>query len=443
MTDGYLILLTLGEFFVFFLLLRILVHYPVYFIYILLSLLVLGEFGRVHIPFIEPDILLLDLFVLAFGLFYIGEKWITRKKIILGRLSFSFFCFICTALISLLLQWNTVSWVEWFGGFAYLVRFCSYFIIYIIALNEHVIVSRFIVILCIASFLLAFLGFIQLLLFPDFTFMYDLGWDPHRGRLLSTWFDPNFIGGFFSYMIILFVNLLFYKQKRRIHKIFLCFLIAVLLIALIFTFSRSSYLMLLIGLFFTGIFRSPKILICGTLLFLLLMFVPRVQERSMELFQSTLAYVTNSYDYSLDETARLRTESWQQALELWEKQPLLGIGYNTMRYRKLNSGQITDLTIHSGAGSDSSLLTILVTTGVIGFVLYCIVLVRIITLFPLKTCNKNTSSIMLHFATGFRIAFMSLLIHSLFVNSLVFPYYLTIIYSIVGTIESYTLSQEA
>jgi len=36
--------------------------------------------------------------------------------------------------------------------------------------------------------------------FPSFKDlrMNELGWDPHEGRLLSTWFDPNYVGIYFG-----------------------------------------------------------------------------------------------------------------------------------------------------------------------------------------------------------------------------------------------------
>jgi O-antigen ligase len=56
-----------------------------------------------------------------------------------------------------------------------------------------------------------------------------------------------------------------------------------------------------------------------------------------------------------------RIDDYKQAINLWEKSPLIGFGYNRIRYLK-NQTQ----AIHSGASFNSSYLIILVTTGVIG-----------------------------------------------------------------------------
>ncbi|MGA1047546.1 MAG: hypothetical protein ACO3UU_06025, partial [Minisyncoccia bacterium] len=58
----------------------------------------------------------------------------------------------------------------------------------------------------ISAIILSILGFIQLILFPDFSFMAQYGWDPHQGRLLSTWYDPNFLGGFLGLAAIIILS---------------------------------------------------------------------------------------------------------------------------------------------------------------------------------------------------------------------------------------------
>ena len=50
---------------------------------------------------------------------------------------------------------------------------------------------------------LAVAGFYLFLLIPDFAEagLVELGWDPHIGRLTSTWLDPNFAAGGFAFLL--------------------------------------------------------------------------------------------------------------------------------------------------------------------------------------------------------------------------------------------------
>src|SRR3989304_391147 len=98
----------------------------------------------------------------------------------------------------------------------------------------------------------ALLGFFQLVIIPDFTELaLKGGWDPHQGRILSTFFDPNFVGGFFAFNLFLGTSL-FLEEKNPLTKIILVSTIVILFIALLLTFSRSSYLAFLVGSFVIG-----------------------------------------------------------------------------------------------------------------------------------------------------------------------------------------------
>ena len=79
-------------------------------------------------------------------------------------------------------------------------------------------------------------------------------------------------------------------------------------------------------------------------------------------------------------SVRSRLTDYQNGLKIWSKQPILGIGYNRIRYakRQLNiiSEVESDIT-HSGASFHSSFLVILVSGGVIGLILFSGVLVKL------------------------------------------------------------------
>lgn len=399
--------------------------------------LIIGEIGR--LSFLPIPVLALDAFVIIFCIIWLLKQWYYHKNPILGNLFTPFLLFILFATISLITQGFTLSLSipEWITSASYLFRLCSYFCIYLIVRNEPLSVNTIVGGILLSSGLLAVLGFIQLWIIPDFTGMQLFGWDPHIGRLLSTWFDPNFIGGFFAGTLLIIVNILAYKKLRTSHKVLLWTILCILLIALYITYSRSAYLFLFTGLFITGIFRSPKILLSGCILLVIFFsFIPRAKERIEDLYGSTFAFLTNSIDYSLDVTAKLRVESWEQALTIFQQYPLLGVGYNTLRYVRINQGMIMQEDVHSGSGSDSSLLTILATTGLVGITIFSFLLFQI-----LKTSwygyRQKQSPFLSHISFGFFTFILGLLVHSLFVNSFLLPYFLVIVFIGSGSIEQH------
>lgn len=90
--------------------------------------------------------------------------------------------------------------------------------------------------------LILFFGVLQYILVPDTRFLAILGWDDHYYRLISTLFDPNFTG-------LLLVLTILYLEKAKV-KIknwqteIATLLQALLVIGVMLTFSRSSYLAL-------------------------------------------------------------------------------------------------------------------------------------------------------------------------------------------------------
>jgi O-antigen ligase len=62
-------------------------------------------------------------------------------------------------------------------------------------------------------------------------------------------------------------------------------------------------------------------------------------------------------------TIKARAADYQEGIQLWWKKPILGYGYNRLRYIKK-----TDKCSHAGAAFSSSFLTLLVASGVIGLI---------------------------------------------------------------------------
>jgi O-antigen ligase len=103
-----------------------------------------------------------------------------------------------------------------------------------------------------------------------------------------------------------------------------------------------------------------------------------------------------------DSTIKAKIENYQEGIKTFLSSPVIGHGYDNLFYVR----QISTPQSHSNSGFDGSLLTILATTGIIGF---CLFFTGSVQLF-------NRSSLL------FQTLLIALFVHSLFANSLLYPW---------------------
>ena len=109
----------------------------------------------------------------------------------------------------------------------------------------------------------------------------------------------------------------------------------------------------------------------------------------------------------------LRFEDYRDTLVIFEKAPLLGVGYNNLCIARAKYLRQTNLNSHACSGSASSLLLLLATTGILGFIAFLKLLKEIVV-----NLTKNT------YGVTFLSCLVALLVHSAFVNSLFYPWVL-------------------
>lgn len=395
-------------------------------------LIICGQVLR--IPFSEGrEMPILDLYLPILISAWLFKKGISDKlKFKKTPLDIPILLFIFVAFLSLFWQSQNLAGNEILLSAMYFFRFIEYAFLFFITVD---LVSfsgkRELGWIFFSAFCLAFLGFFQLIFFPDFSSMTSQGWDPHQGRLLSTWFDPNILGGFFSFVLAISLSLILFKESFFSKKIFLPILICFLLVALIFTYSRSSYLALVGIIFLLGFLKSKKLLFFSLILSLLIIIsLPRIQQR--------LVGAKN-----IDETALERIKSWQQTFGIIEDHPFLGIGYNALPYAKLDYGIIKDLKVRSAAGSDSSFLTIWVTTGSFGLILYLWIYLQILWFSFKNFLDKSFPSYFRALSLGIFVGIIGLFIHSQFTNSLLYPFIMAIVWISVGIMFGVSFREES
>lgn len=321
--------------------------------------------------------------------------------------------FFLACLASTILAINFFSSIEILVALFFLARFFIYFFLSIIAYNliskEEII--NWLHFLLLIGFAFSLLGIIQLVIFPDISFLQAYGWDPHQMRLVSTILDPNYTGGIVCFFAAVATSLYLFKKRIIYLALAIFFTITVFL-----TFSRSSYLALLFTMFTIGAIKSPRVILLTLTFFLLVFFsVPQAKDRIIG-------------GLTIDDTASARLQSWQKAIVIFKDNPVLGVGFNTYRFAQAKYDFFTQrdpLGGHSGAGSDSSFLFVAATTGLLGSSFFLILILAI-----LKNFAKNSRHDFLKLASV--ASFTGILIHAQFVNSFFFPQMMLLFWFIVG-----------
>jgi len=384
-----------------------------------------------RIPVGGAGILATDIILPIFAFVWLFHKFVISRFFPKNSFILPGFIFLAIAFVSLLIGMVELSLTEKLLSGAHVIRFFSLLIFGWSATDlfkddQETFFKR---LFWIGAIVIG-LGVVQFYLIPDISqWSTEGGWDPHTGRLLGTWLDPNFMAGFLGFFLPLVIAK-WYDNEDKKKKFFLAVLALVTCGALFLTFSRSGYLASAIGLFVFFIFKDPKVILLGIVLVAIGIGTnERAQKRITELTGTVAAIALNETD-EVDPTASLRIVSWSKSLELWKKYPVRGIGYNTYRYRAAKEG-IVDESYFSAGGSDSSFLTVLVTTGVLGLFVFLWMFMKIGVVNFLRFLRTRNPLFL-----GFVAGWCALFVHGFFVNSLLFPFILMPLLAVAGVLET-------
>jgi len=385
-----------------------------------------GEFARVHIGSLH--LLLLDLLApLVLGIWLL-QKLIRKEQVHIDIIGGWLIAFWGVALTSLVWNASSLSSAAWYEAALHLIRFVSisgfYFIVRDLVGSSQFQQKNIVHIVLVTGALLAISGFVLMRFFPDFAAagLTSLGWDPHIGRLTASWLDPNFAGGAFAFFLA-FAGARFLTAKKIFEQALLLGLAGILCIALLFTYSRSGLLAFGIAGLILGMLRSRMLLVVGIALSILgTSLSPRLQERLGELAQSATSLGGTSQQL-LDPTAQLRVDSWHEGWRIFIAHPVLGVGYGAYASKQ----NFADSESHAATGSDSSILNIAATTGVIGLFTFFGLLIAIWR----RAWQQRKSWAGLGLLAGGA----GLLVHAVFVNSLFFAPLLLYLFVGVGILH--------
>ena len=273
------------------------------------------------------------------------------------RYAFSLMVFLSLLLVSFVLSFAQFSLSSHMIAALYAIRLTLYMIAIGVALTSKIKVPRphdtthFLLVSTIV------VAIIQFVFSPDMWWLYPSGWDPHHMRMVGTFLDSSLSSSIYA-MLLLFV---LSSPKIRFRKLYLSALAAIFLL----TFARGAYVAIFMALM---IWALQKKLILPTLLVIafscvLLVGIPKPTGEAGRLLRTS--------------TIEARLADYQEALVVWSKHPLFGVGYNHIRDVKI-SGYAKQVGVegvnHAGAGFQNTYLVILVTMGVVGLIAYIAVL---------------------------------------------------------------------
>ena len=356
------------------------------FIFIFLAIFPLGQIVRIGI--LQP----IDVIVGAAAIYTIVKK-LPRPLVFKYLRNFLFF-----AVVSWIFSVFAFRQLEVLYGLLYLFRLSAYFyfLIYVWNFvkagsgNGKLLTSS----LLIVSVVSAFLGWIQFAWIPSLKPFMVWGWDEHLFRLVGTFLDPTYLGLIIVFGLLISISLFIETLKKSY-----LFIVMFLLISLAFTYSRASYLAFFTGSVFMGIYkRKVKMMAFGILTLLALVLL-------LPTSASQVLRFTRSF------SAMARVENYRDAFQVFSKSPVIGVGYDNlcMAYQKYIGLQ--SFSSHACSGSDSSILFILATTGVVGLMVFVFSIAQISNFL---SPGGKTQVLLSTFA--------ALLIHSLFNNSMFYPW---------------------
>lgn len=394
-------------------------RWPPFLLYGALASIALGQVGR--IPPLHGGAPLIADGLLA-GFFLTWLVWAIWKKMPLPRTPahLAWYGFLAVALLSLVFTPYHLSRGEFMNVSLYWVRLTIYssliWILPSLYQKPAQLRTGYRVIAWTGMAVLV-LGALQLALLPDIGMFAAYGWDPHVGRFVSTFLDPNYLGGYLALLLVFFFAL-----NREKPRPLWALAMAMTVVAGVLTYSRSGYLALAVVVVILGLSYSWRLfLLIMVMVIPLSLSIPRVAQRV-------------EGGFSIDQTSRDRIDSWGRALMVINHNPILGVGYNNYDIAQKELNMVSPIgESQSSAGSDSSLLNVMATTGVVGFALFLLAGMFFLrdALRIIRRKEKNERRVAAYVVL---IATPALLVNAMFVNALFYPLIMIVYTFFIGAL---------
>lgn len=301
--------------------------------------------------------------------------------------------FLIIAIFSYLLSLFIFGFSAAITGGLYLIRLIvySYFFLFALKFPKKLLVKS----LLLVSVTSGVFGIFQYFLYPDVRALTFWGWDDHLFRMVGTFLDPAFL----ALILVLGATIALFSYLRNKRGVYILSFVF-LTVCLAFTYSRAGYLTFILGMFLIALLkREFKLIIAGVVLFLLFLpFLPRPAGEGVRL--ERVASIVG------------RIGNYSESVRLFEKSPVFGVGYNNICLAKQKYLNFKEINSHSCSGLDSSIMVILVTTGLIGFFVF---IHSALGVFKSLFSKSFYSQL-------FVVSALEVFINSFFANSLFYPW---------------------
>lgn len=331
-----------------------------------------------------------------------------------------------------------LSAFELIGSLAYLARWMAYFTVYLVVINcvraheaEGVWSAIERAMLVIAAF-----GIVQAIFLPNFAFMVYpnarelIDWDPQRNRLVSTVLEPNIVAAMIALVLLVQLARLACGVRTALWKP------TVLFAALIMTLSRSGALAFVVGCLVIVAARglSKRVArFAGLMVLLAAVALPKLIAFGKEYARFGIS----------DASALARVNTWQRAIETFVENPWFGIGFNTYGFVQDHRG--VERLGGASYSAEGGLLFIAVMTGIVGLVIYLGMLWFALRRFRKGWRDERASPSERGLLIGAAAATVAILVHSVFVNSLLMPFVMELLWVLwgLGFVVATTISRRA
>lgn len=369
----------------------------------------LGELVRINLSnglAVKPLDVGVGLVVILWAVF----KFIKKEKVKQVHIFIPIILFALSGFFSLITSSLHLSAQEFLVSFSYLLRWTAYAgIFFVVSDFDKNFKKKISKLLIIVGSLVVGFGYLQYFFYSSLKNLFYLGWDEHMYRMFSVFLDPNFAGVFFVLFFLFLIN--FFLEKKSV----LIGLFSILTLGAVFlTFSRSALIMLIVSSSLFFILKNRKKWI--VLLFGIILLVIVVSSKYFNIENINLFRIVSS-------EARIKTA--EKAIEIIKRNPILGVGFNAYRYAKLDQVSRTDsskLVSHADAGVDNSFLFVIATTGMIGFLIYAYLWLKIVE-------NQKNNALSVACIAG-------VFVSSLFINSLFYAHIMFWLWIIIGLREN-------
>lgn len=282
-------------------------------------------------------------------------------------------------------------------GFFFVLKYFEYFIVFFMAVNhlrDKKQIEYFVIAMLIVCSIVAIVAIFQI---------------PAGGRVTAPFEgemgEPNTLGGYLVLMLSIVLGLLVTSDKMR-RKAILGVLAVLIIIPLLATLSRSSWLAI-IPMLLTLVYFSKKKLVIILPLVVLALIVPfmlpkAVKERALFTFtQPQERGQMKIGGLKIDTSTSARLASWRDVLTKdFIKHPILGHGVTGYRFL------------------DAQYPRVLAETGLLGFAFFVWLLVVIFR--NAKSAYRNTSNPLFSgLSLGYLAGFIAMLVHAIGANTFI------------------------